>query len=130
MAVQVKHSLEILVVDDSVHTARALAQLLVREGFEPAVFGNGADAKQYLNIGKPAAAVVDIHLPDISGLELSQYIRQKAGPGLPIIIISGDSSMRNVNALGLVGATYFYSKPIKAQELVKRLRELTGGPKS
>lgn len=115
---------EILIVDDSLPTARALAELLIRDGFEVAVYTNGADALKYLNVGKPSAAVVDIHLPDISGLAISQQIRQQRGPDVPIIVISGDNSMGNIQSLSLVGATYFYSKPVKASDLLKRLHEL------
>lgn len=116
---------EILVVDDSLPTAQALGQLLMRDGYEVAVYTSGNDALKYLDVSTPSLAVVDIHLPDMSGLELSQYIRGSSGPHLPIIIISGDASMENINALSEVGATYFYSKPVKASELIKRIRELT-----
>lgn len=124
MTTPITESQEILVVDDNINTARALGELLMRAGFEPAVFANGIDALKYLDIGKPSAAVVDIHLPDISGLALSQFIRDRRGAELPIIIISGDACIENVNALNLVGATYFYSKPVRAHELVNRLRTL------
>lgn len=124
MSTAFQQSREILIVDDSMPTARALAELLTRDGYEVAVYTNGVDALQYLNIGRPSAAVVDIHLPDISGLAISQHIRQLRGPELPIIVISGDSSMDNISSLSLVGATYFYSKPVKASDLLKRLRDL------
>jgi two-component system, sensor histidine kinase RpfC len=120
-----RQAIEVLIVDDSQPTARALGELLMRDGFEVAVFTNGMDALAYLNVGKPDAAVVDVHLPDISGLILSEHIRSRSGPDLPIIIISGDTSMQNINSLSLVGATYFYSKPVKASDLVSRLRDLT-----
>lgn len=116
---------EILIVDDSMPTARALAELLLRERFEVAVFTNATDALAYLAIGRPSAAVVDIHLPDMSGLTLSQHIREQKGPDLPIIIISGDPSIQNIQSLSLAGATYFYSKPVRAADLLQRIRELT-----
>jgi DNA-binding response OmpR family regulator len=115
---------EILIVDDSEPTARALAELLLREGFEAAAFTRGSDALAYLNVGSPSAAVIDIHLPDVSGLAISQHIRDTLGPDLPIIIISGDSSIQNLNTLSIVGATHFYSKPVRAAELLQRIREL------
>ena len=118
-------TIEVLVVDDSLPTARALAELLMRDGFEVAAYTNATDALAYLQVGRPAAAVVDIHLPDMSGLTLAQRIREAHGAELPIIIISGDSSIENLQSLSLVGATYFYSKPVKASELRQRLRELT-----
>lgn len=115
---------EVLIVDDSEPTAKALAQLLIRDGFEPAAFTCGEDALKYLNVGSPSAAVIDIHLPDVSGLVISQHLRDRYGPDIPIIIISGDSSLQNLSSLSLAGATHFYSKPIKASDLLARLRQL------
>ena len=71
--------------------------------------------------------MVDIHLPDISGLVLSSKLRERFGPGRPIIILSGDASMENLRSLSHVGATYFISKPFNSQHLIDRLRELSIG---
>ncbi len=116
---------EILVVDDNVNVSRAMGDLLFRAGFAPTVCTKGADAMEYLSHGPPAGAIIDIHLPDISGLVISQYLREKYGPEIPIIVVSGDTSMDNLNALPDVGATYFYSKPVRGSALVDRIRELT-----
>ena len=116
---------EILVVDDNVNVSRALGNLLFRAGFAPTVCTNGMDALDYLSHGAPAGAIIDIHLPDISGLVISQHLREKHGRDIPIIIVSGDTSMNNLNALPDAGATYFYSKPVRGSALVDRMRELT-----
>lgn len=118
---------EILVVDDNVNVSRALGDLLFRAGFAPTVCTTGKEALVYLSHGSPAGAIIDIHLPDISGLTISQHLREKHGPDIPIIILSGDTSMDNLNALPDVGATYFYSKPVRGSALVDRMRELTSG---
>ena len=70
--------------------------------------------------------MIDIHLPDISGLVLSTKLREKYGPDLPIIIVSGDTSMEMIRSLPHVGATYFFPKPINAEYLLERLREWIG----
>ena len=116
---------EILVVDDNVNVSRALGNLLFRAGFAPTVCTNGLEALDYLCHGAPGGAIIDIHLPDISGLVISQHLRERHGPDIPIIIVSGDTSMDNLNALPDVGATYFYSKPVRGSALVDRMRELT-----
>jgi CheY-like chemotaxis protein len=124
MAAPAQRPREVLIVDDSMPTARALAELLLRQGLEVAAFTTATEALKYIEVGHPAAAVVDIHLPDMSGLAISQYIRQRFGDDLPIILISGDTSMGNINSLSIAGATYFYSKPIRASQLLDRIREL------
>ena len=117
---------EILVIDDSPPTARALASLLARDLYRTAVFHRGTDALDYARRHPCAAAVVDVHLPDMNGLVLSQKLREQFGPNVPIVILSGDTSMSTLNSLPHVGATHFFSKPVSATHLLQRLREWIG----
>ena len=116
----------VLVVDDNQMVAHALGKLLSHEGWRVSVCYTGLDALKQVECEMLAAAVVDIHLPDISGLVLSSKLREKYGPKLPIIVLSGDTSMENIRSLPHVGATYFISKPINSEHLVERLREFAG----
>lgn len=122
----------VLVVDDSEPTARALATLLAGARFEAVVAFRGGDAiarvERALGDGGGGfvAAVVDVHLPDLSGLVVSQKLRELLGPGTPIVVLSGDTSMPVLNSLPHVGATYFFSKPVNGPHLIERLREWTG----
>jgi DNA-binding response OmpR family regulator len=114
----------VLVVDDNESVVHALARLLSHEGWRVSICYNGMDALKQVEGEMLAAAVVDIHLPDISGLVLSSKLRERFGPKLPIIVLSGDTSMENIRSLEHVGATYFISKPFNSEHLVERLREL------
>ena len=116
----------ILVVDDSQPTARALAALLNAANYDATVSYRGGDAVERARSSPFAAAIVDIHLPDISGLVVSQKLRELLGPDVPIIVLSGDTSMQMLNSLPHVGATYFFSKPVNPGVLVARLKELVG----
>ena len=73
---------------------------------------------------RPSAAVIDIHLPDISGLILSQRLRELMGARAPIVVLSGDASMEVLNSLPHVGATYFFRKPVSGVMLLDHFREL------
>lgn len=116
---------KVLIVDDNEPTAAALAKILQAAHFEPAVSHRGGDAIEYVQRNPISAAVVDIHLPDLSGLVVTQKLRERIGPSAPIIILSGDTSMEMLNALSHVGATYFFSKPVSSAQLVERLQEWT-----
>jgi len=116
----------VLVVDDNEAVAHALAKILTHEGWRVTLCYNGVDALKQVECETVAAAVVDIHLPDISGLVLSSKLRERYGPKLPIIVLSGDTSMENLRSLSHVGATYFISKPFNSEHLVERLREFAG----
>src|SRR5689334_9712959 len=114
----------ILIVDDNPTVTKALAALLGRNGFTAQTFQDAGGALAYAAENEPAAAVVDIHLPDMSGLVLSQKLRERFGADWPIIVLSGDVSRDTLNSLATAGATYFFSKPVSAQVLLGQLREL------
>src|SRR4051812_22356694 len=116
----------VLVVDDNEVFAHAVAKLLRNQGWRVKVCYNGLDALREVECEVLAAAVVDIHLPDISGLVLTAKLRDRYGPKLPIIVLSGDTSMENLRSLPHVGASYFISKPFNSEHLVERLREFAG----
>jgi len=113
----------VLVVDDNETVTKALRHLLGEAGFEVAAFTSGLAALRYSDGESPSAALIDIHLPDISGLILTQRLREKLGPSVPLIVLSGDTSMETLNSLPHVGATYFFSKPLQTNQLVARLKE-------
>jgi two-component system KDP operon response regulator KdpE len=119
----------ILIVDDNAAVTRALAVLVRNAGYEPITSLTAAEALAFTKDTTPAAAVVDIHLPDMSGLILAQKLRDRFGETTPIIVVSGDTSMETLNSLPHVGATYFFSKPISSAMLIEQLRKLLGeGP--
>jgi len=113
----------ILVIEDHEITNRALSLALKARGFESQACINGQQALDHLKKSIPAAALVDVHLPDTSGLELTRKLRAIVGEDMPIIVMSGDTSMTTLTALPHVGATYFVSKPINIKHLMERLAE-------
>ena len=115
----------VLIVDDDGLVVKAMQNILGRAGFATIGCVTGADALSKCVVGI-SAAVVDIHLPDINGLNLSQQLREKLGPTTPIIILSGDTSMDTIRALPEAGATYFCSKPANSALLIGQLREWLG----
>ena len=115
----------ILIVDDNRMVTRALSSLIRDAGYAPFACHSGADALAFADGDEqPSAAVVDIHLPDINGLVLSQKLRDRFGPDTPIVVVSGDTSMETIKSLPHVGATYFFPKPVNSNALMQRLKEL------
>ena len=105
-----------------------MAGLLAQVGYQPVVCHKGINAfglVETMNGSRSliAAALVDIHLPDLHGLVVSRKLREMLGPHVPMIVISGDTSMATLNALSHVGATYFMSKPLNPAALLQRLKE-------
>jgi two-component system sensor histidine kinase RpfC len=115
----------VLVVDDNQLVTRSLMTLLRNEGFEPKTFQSGQPALEYIRNHCPDAALIDIHLPDVCGLEVSRELRKTHGDAMPIIIFSGDSSMDTLRSLPAAGATFFMSKPVNIPRLLECLKAYT-----
>jgi CheY-like chemotaxis protein len=115
----------ILVVDDDPTVIRAMSFLMSRAGFRAIASRTAADALEKAD-EHTAAAVIDIHLPDFDGLTLSQQLRAKLGPKVPIVIISGDNSIETLRALPDAGATSFFAKPVNAARLIEHLKQGLG----
>lgn len=118
----------ILVIEDSEPTAEALSAVLRRAKYRTEIAYRGKEGLEKARAGSFSAAVVDIHLPDLSGLVVSQKLREILGPDKPIIVLSGDTSMTTLNSLPHVGATYFFSKPVNPSHLLERLKEWIAPP--
>ena len=114
----------ILVVEDDPSVSQVLAAMLRMEGYDVHTAMSGAKAMEYAKGHPVLAAIVDIHLPDAHGLILSQQLRATCGPAMPLLILSGDSSMSVINSLPFAGATYFFRKPVETKLLLDRLAEL------
>jgi DNA-binding response OmpR family regulator len=60
----------------------------------------------------------------MSGLAICRLIRTKLGSDLPIIILSGDNSIETLNEIAAIGVAHFFNKPVRASDLLHRLREI------
>lgn len=114
----------ILLVDDDAGVVRAMEAILQRSGFDTIGCKTATDALDKAATG-PDAVVVDIHLPDMDGLLLTQQLRSSLGPNVPIVILSGDTSIETLRALPDAGVTHFFSKPVNTGMLIGRLKEWT-----
>ena len=109
----------ILVCDDEPQIVRALRVILRDAGFEAVPAGSGEEALDLVAVRPPEAAVVDLMLPDIDGVEVTRRIREWSE--MPIIVLSaiGDED-KKVEALA-AGADDYVTKPFGPRELVARL---------
>lgn len=110
----------VLVVDDEPPIRRFLRTSLGAAGYRVAVAENAAEATAMLATEKPDAIILDLGLPDRSGLDVIAEIRMRSP--VPIIVLSArDDERSKVEALDL-GADDYISKPFGMAELTARLR--------
>jgi two-component system response regulator RegX3 len=110
----------VLVVDDEESYRQALVAGLSREGFSVASAADGHEALRLFHRLHPDLVLLDVMLPDGSGIELCQQMRATAP--IPIIMVTARDSEVDV-VLGLeLGASDYVSKPFRLRELVARMR--------
>jgi two-component system response regulator RegX3 len=110
----------VLVVDDEESYRQALASGLTREGFAVECAGDGHEALRLFHRVHPDLVLLDVMLPDQSGIELCQQMR--ALKPVPIIMVTARDSEVDV-VLGLeLGASDYVPKPFRLRELVARMR--------
>jgi FixJ family two-component response regulator len=110
----------VFVVDDDPGIREALSGLLRSEGFRVVAF---ADAEGFLRArvkDPPACLVLDLQLPDISGLELQSTLAKTDGP--PIVFISGHANIPSSVRAMKAGAVEFLVKPFNDEEVLDAIR--------
>jgi two-component system KDP operon response regulator KdpE len=110
----------VLVCDDELQILRALKVILRDAGYEPVAAASGEEALDSVAVKPPAAAILDLMLPDIDGVEVTKRIREWSE--MPIIVLSavGEEEAK-VRALA-AGADDYVTKPFGPPELIARLQ--------
>src|SRR5271157_1075003 len=106
----------ILIVDDEKLVRWALTQKCTEYGYQSVEAGTGEDALRNLQGESVDAVLLDVHLPDMSGLEVLEKLKQ-AGETRSIIMMTADPQLDDVKAALRMGAYDFVSKPINFEEL-------------
>jgi DNA-binding NtrC family response regulator len=118
----------ILVVDDEERLLASLVELLEGWGYCCRAAGNGADALDAFSRGGCDAALVDLRMPGIDGLELLRRMRA-ASPELPILMMTGYPSVESAVTAMKFGAADFLTKPLDLARLKEGLGRMTArGP--
>jgi DNA-binding response OmpR family regulator len=111
----------ILVVEDDPAVQKALKRLFETEGFAVEVRSDGQSALESFQASAPAAIVLDLRLPKISGSDLCKEIKAQA-PTLPIVVLSAASDVSDKVLLLELGADDYVTKPFSPRELLARVR--------
>lgn len=109
----------VLVCDDEPQILRALRVILRDAGYEAVTAASGEEALDLAAVKPPAAAILDLMLPDLDGVEVTKRLREWSE--IPIIVLSavGEEEAK-VRALA-AGADDYVTKPFGPPELVARL---------
>jgi two-component system, OmpR family, KDP operon response regulator KdpE len=111
---------QILLVDDELSLQKAMAPLLRSSGYGVTLAGTGREALDYFRRDPPDLLILDLGLPDISGIEVCKRIREVADT--PIVVLSARGGEKDKVAALDHGADDYITKPFGPEELMARIR--------
>ena len=120
-ALALRPAARILVVEDDPAVQKALKRLFETEGYTVETQSDGQSALESFQAAAPAAVVLDLRLPKMSGREVCKEIKAHA-PALPIVVLSAASDVSDKVLLLELGADDYVTKPFSPRELLARVR--------
>jgi DNA-binding response OmpR family regulator len=114
---------KVLVVDDDEAVARFVSSVVEKGGLEPVAVHTGEAAETALEKERFVLAIVDINLPDGSGLDLASEMKSRDS-ALPVVIITGFPGGHNVRESLGASVDAYLVKPVNASILLTLLSQL------
>jgi len=117
-----------LIVDDSSVMRKIVERSLRQAGIDPLVVreaGSGVEGLEVLRAEKVDLILSDINMPSMDGLEFVRQIRaQNLAPGVPVVMITTESSEEHVKQAIVAGARGYIRKPFTAEQVKERVLPL------
>ena len=118
----------VVIVEDEPNIAESLSFILGRAGFEIVCVDDGNDAIFEIKTRHPSLVILDVMLPNRSGLEILRDIR--AAPGIastPVLMLSAKGQTKDKDIAVESGADHYMVKPFSNREVVDQVTRLAGG---
>lgn len=110
------------IVDDDDHVRSAVSAILKRASLETREFDRGRTFLREFDSSRHGCAVLDLRLPDVSGLDLLETLRRQ-GHETPVIFLSGYGDIATATRAMRLGATDFIEKRIASETLLPSVQE-------
>jgi two-component system, NtrC family, response regulator AtoC len=116
---------KILLVDDEPSALAALGKLVGGLGHDVVFAGGGAEAITRLENESYDLCVTDLEMPEVDGFAVLMAA-QKFRPGIPVLVLTGEATVRDAVAALRAGATDFIAKPFHAAQLAETVQRTLG----
>ncbi|MBA2239487.1 MAG: response regulator [Lysobacter sp.] len=120
-------SLRVLIADDQAANRTVLARILERAGHQVEAVNDGEEALDQLEVGQFDLAVLDMHMPEFSGVDVARQLRvMQAGnvKRTPVVILSADATRQAADSAVEAGASAFITKPVVVGRLLETISEV------
>jgi FixJ family two-component response regulator len=119
-----KAATHVAIVDDELSVRNALARLLSAASFQTKSYSSAREFINSLKLGSPHCLIVDVHMPDFSGLDLQKYLSRNR-QSIPVVVITAfDDPDVRARCLSL-GAVAYLTKPLHSGVLVDAVTKAT-----
>ena len=121
-------STKIMIVDDSPNTLRVVGYSLESEGYDVVTARTGAEALEKISTEHPNLVVLDILLPDMTGLQICHELRSKVETAqIPIVMLTGKDQIPDKIRGLQAGADAYIVKPVKTSTVIAQIAEVLEG---
>jgi FixJ family two-component response regulator len=117
-----KQNINVFLIEDDSSQRISIESLLEFKGFVFQSFKKASDFLSLSNFSRPAVLITDMRLPDLSGVELYKALKDR-GEDIPIIFISGESSIQQSIDAMKQGAIEFLVKPFDINDLIDAIEK-------
>lgn len=115
----------VMIIEDEADAAELFSEMMRLNGFRVIKMFSSAPAIPLIAQEKPDLILLDIMMPDISGLEVLRYIRREPElSSIPVIILSAKSMPNDIKAGLEAGASMYLTKPVGFQDLKDAVAEI------
>jgi len=114
--------MRILICEDNLMVSKAISVVLEREGYDPVTVNDGNRAIEALQRNDYDLAIVDIHMPYHSGLEVIRYLRTELKKQTPVLIVTAFSDPQIRRQAGEMKVSGYLTKPFDPDDLLKKIR--------
>jgi len=118
--------MKILTIDDQQLILLSLEKKLKALGYEVKTADSGLLGKKYFDSFKPDLVIVDINMPDMSGLEVVKHIRIQSKSDTPILVMSGNTDEKIIVDGFDLGIDDYMKKPVSLNEVAARVKRILG----
>jgi len=119
-------STKVMVVDDSMMVRQQVGYALSSAGFSVVAACDGVEAlRKLVATEDPALIVLDVNMPNMSGIELLQKIRETSLTSIPVVMLTTEGQPKLMQQAKALGARGWIIKPFKPDMLIAAVRKLT-----
>ncbi len=115
-----------MIIEDEPDAAEMFAEMMRLKGFRVVKLLNSTPAFNALASDRPDVVILDVMMPDVSGLEVLRFIRRDPGlAALPVIVVSARGTPADIKTGLDAGASLYFTKPVGFLDLTQAVDRLT-----